>query len=99
MATLGFSRASFVRFSEYEKQEDWLRGIEEALQYFGGVPKELLFDNAKCIMTEPVMPTVRASIAGMPSSWKWLKITVLNSEHAVLIEREQRAKSDVLIAT
>lgn len=52
VATLGFSRASFVRFSEYEKQEDWLRGIEEALQYFGGVPKELLFDNAKCIMTE-----------------------------------------------
>lgn len=40
MATLGFSRASFVCFSEYERQEDWLWGIEEALQYFGGVPKE-----------------------------------------------------------
>ena len=52
VATLGFSRVSFVRFSEYEKQEDWLRGIEEALQYFGGAPRELLFDNAKCIMTE-----------------------------------------------
>jgi len=52
VATLGFSRASYVCFSECEKQEDWLRGLEEALQYFGGVPKEILFDNAKCIMIE-----------------------------------------------
>jgi len=52
VATLGYSRASYVRFSESEKQQDWLDGIEEALNYFGGVPKEILFDNAKCIMTE-----------------------------------------------
>ena len=47
VATLGFSRATYVRFSEHERQEDWLRGIEEACQYFGGVPREILFDNAK----------------------------------------------------
>lgn len=29
-----------------------MAGIEGALHYFGGVPKELLFDNAKCIMIE-----------------------------------------------
>lgn len=52
VATLGYSRASYVRFSEYEKQEDWLFGIEAALEYFGGVPKDILFDNAKCIMIE-----------------------------------------------
>jgi transposase len=52
VATLGHSRASYVRFSAHERQEDWLVGIEEALHYFGGVPKELLFDNAKCIMIE-----------------------------------------------
>jgi transposase len=52
VATLGFSRASYVRFSTHERQEDWLLGIEEALHYFGGVPKEVLFDNAKCIMIE-----------------------------------------------
>jgi len=52
VATLGFSRATYVRFSEYERQEDWLLGIEAALDYFAGVPKELLFDNAKCIMIE-----------------------------------------------
>lgn len=52
VATLGYSRASFVRFSQHERQEDWLEGIREALHYFGGVPRELLFDNAKCLMIE-----------------------------------------------
>lgn len=52
VATLGYSRASYVRFSTHEKQEDWLIGIKEACQYFGGVPKDILFDNAKCIMIE-----------------------------------------------
>ena len=52
VATLGYSRASFVRFTQHERQDDWLDGIEAALDYFGGTPKEILFDNAKCIMTQ-----------------------------------------------
>ena len=52
VATLGYSRACYVCFSEYEKQDDWIAGIEGALNYFGGVPKDILFDNAKCIMIE-----------------------------------------------
>ena len=52
VATLGYSRATYVRFSEHERQDDWLRGIEEACHYFGGVPQEILFDNAKTIMIE-----------------------------------------------
>ena len=52
VATLGYSRATFVRFSETERQDDWLSGIVEAFHYFGGVPRELLFDNAKTIMIE-----------------------------------------------
>ena len=71
VATLGYSRATYVRFSEYERQEDSLLGIEAALDYFGGVPKELLLDNAKCRIIE----RVAYGTAGMPSYWKWLKIT------------------------
>lgn len=37
VATLGFSRASFVRFTASETQEDWLEGIALALSYFGGI--------------------------------------------------------------
>ena len=52
VATLGFSRSSYVVFSEQERQEDWLNGIEESFHHFGGVPKEVLFDNAKAIVLE-----------------------------------------------
>jgi transposase len=52
VATLGYSRATYVRFSEHERQDDWLTGLIEAFQYFGGVPREVLFDNAKTIMIE-----------------------------------------------
>ena len=52
VATLGYSRATFVRFSERERQEDWVEGLEEAFECFGDVPKEVLFDNTKAIMIE-----------------------------------------------
>lgn len=52
VATLGYSRASYVLFTQTEQQKDWLAGIEGALDYFGGVPKEILFDNAKCVMLQ-----------------------------------------------
>lgn len=52
VATLGYSRATFVRFSERERQEDWIQGLEAAFEFFNGVPKEALFDNAKAIMIE-----------------------------------------------
>jgi transposase len=52
VATLGYSRATYVRFTEQERQEDWLTGLEHAFAFFGGVTREVLFDNAKCIMLE-----------------------------------------------
>lgn len=52
VATLGFSRASFVRFSEREDSDAWLTGLREAFAYFGGVPEQALFDNAGTIITE-----------------------------------------------
>lgn len=52
VATLGYSRATYVRFFERENSDAWLTGIREALIYFGGVPHELLFDNAKAIILE-----------------------------------------------
>jgi transposase len=52
VATMGYSRGTYVCFSTHEKQDDWINGIREALHYFGGVPKEILFDNAKCLMIE-----------------------------------------------
>lgn len=52
VATLGYSRASFVYFYNNERSEAWLDGLKRCFAFFGGVPKEVLFDNAKCIMIE-----------------------------------------------
>jgi len=52
VATLGYSRATFVRFSAREDSQAWLDGMREAFHFFGGVPHELLFDNAKALMLE-----------------------------------------------
>ena len=50
VATLGFSRATFVRFSRCEQFEDWRDGLIAAFEYFGGVPREVLFDNTKTVI-------------------------------------------------
>jgi transposase len=52
VATLGYSRATYVRFFDHERAEAWIEGIVGAFEFFGGVPHELLFDNAKAIMIE-----------------------------------------------
>lgn len=52
VATLGYSRATYVHFSTREDSQAWLDGMREAFHYFGGVPHELLFDNAKTLMLE-----------------------------------------------
>lgn len=52
VATLGFSRASYVHFFDHERSEAWLTGLREACHFFGGVAHEVLFDNAAAIMSE-----------------------------------------------
>jgi len=52
VATLGYSRATYVHFFDNERNESWMEGIKEAFHYFGGVPRECLFDNTKTIIIE-----------------------------------------------
>lgn len=51
VATLGFSRASFVEFVTDEKLETLLFCHEQAFHFFGGVPKEILYDNMRTVVT------------------------------------------------
>ena len=46
VATLGYSRRNYVTVFLHERQSAWLQGLEGALRHFGGVPQELLIDNA-----------------------------------------------------
>lgn len=52
VATLGFSRATAVRFTENETSATLLACLEDAFAYFGGVPQEVLFDNMAAVITE-----------------------------------------------
>lgn len=51
VATLGYSRRLHVRAFLSEKQEHWFEGMEDAFRCFGGVPEEVLLDNARALIT------------------------------------------------
>jgi transposase len=52
IATLGWSRATFVEFVTDERMETLLACHERAFFYFGGVPREVLYDNMRTVVTE-----------------------------------------------
>lgn len=52
IATLGYSRTSYVEFVRNEKLDTLLSCHENAFDYFGGVPFEVLYDNMKTVITE-----------------------------------------------
>ena len=52
VASLGYSRASFVRFTDGEDFGTLRACLWEAFAFLGGVPTEVLFDNAKTVVLE-----------------------------------------------
>jgi transposase len=52
VATLGYSRASYVTFGAREDASSLCAGLREAFDYFGGVPEHVLFDNTKAVVIE-----------------------------------------------
>ena len=52
VATLGYSRASYVEFVTDERLDTLLACHEHAFEFFGGVPREGLYDNMKTVVLE-----------------------------------------------
>lgn len=52
IATLGWSRMTHIVFCDNEKFDTLLACHEQAFQMFGGVPREVLFDNMKTVVLE-----------------------------------------------
>ncbi len=50
VATLGYSRRVYAHAFQHERQSAWLEGIEGAFRHFGGLPGELLLDNARALV-------------------------------------------------
>jgi transposase len=51
IATLGWSRVSYVEFVDDERLETLLGCHERAFYYFGGIPHEVLYDNLHAVVT------------------------------------------------
>jgi transposase len=51
VATLGYSRRLQVRAFRDERQESWFAGLESTFTKFGGVTEEVLFDNARALVS------------------------------------------------
>ena len=49
--TLGYSRRQFIRVSRQEKQRHWFQALEEAFRFWGGIPEQVLVDNARALIT------------------------------------------------
>jgi transposase len=52
VATLGYSRRTYVSVFLHERQSAWLHGLEGAFRHFGGLPRELLLDNARALVND-----------------------------------------------
>jgi transposase len=52
IATLGWSRATYVEFCDDERVETLIACHEHAFMAFGGVPREVLYDNMKTVVLE-----------------------------------------------
>lgn len=51
LVVLGYSRLLWLRFFRRKDMRALLAGLEEAFAFFGGVPRELLFDQMKSVIT------------------------------------------------
>jgi transposase len=52
VAVLSYSRRIFVKAFLAERQDDWLEGVAAAFRRFGGVPRTILGDNARALVSE-----------------------------------------------
>jgi len=51
LVVLGYSRLMWLRFYPKQDMRTLIDGLEEAFGFFGGVPRELLFDQMKSVIT------------------------------------------------
>jgi len=52
VATLGYSRRVYAQAFRHERQVSWFEGLEGAFRHFGGLPQEILLDNARALVQQ-----------------------------------------------
>ncbi len=56
IVVLGYSRLLWLQFYPRQTMLTLIRGLEDAFQFFGGVPQEILFDQMKAVIVEDRRP-------------------------------------------
>jgi len=56
LVVLGYSRLLWLQFYPRQTMRTLMRGLETAFAYFGGVPRELLFDQLKAVILDDQRP-------------------------------------------
>jgi transposase len=56
LVVLGYSRLLWIRFYERQTMRVLCSGLESAFRFFGGVPRELLFDQLKAVVIDDKRP-------------------------------------------
>ena len=51
LVVLGFSRVLWLQFFSRQTMQEVFEGLEGAFEFFGGVPRESLFDQMKAVIT------------------------------------------------
>ena len=68
LVVLGYSRLLWLRFFARKDMAALLAGLEQAFAFFGGVPRELLFDQMRSVITKDERLDGRRLVHKMPSS-------------------------------
>ena len=73
VATLGCSRRVYTRAFRHERQVSWFEGLEGAFRHFGGLPQEILLDNARALVQQHDAQTreVLSTSVSMPLRAIW----------------------------
>jgi transposase len=56
--TMGYSRKRYVCFTDAMKMDSFLRCMRQAFEYFGGIPKKVLFDNMKTVVQKRLLQEI-----------------------------------------
>ena len=54
VAVLCYSRLQFIEFTLSQRQAEFYRGLVNALTFFGGSPRQLIFDNLKAAVINDI---------------------------------------------
>ena len=72
--TLCFSRHQYAELVLDQSVETWLGCHQRAFEWFGGVPRKVIIDNAKCAIIKACYykPAVQRSYAGYAEQWGFI---------------------------